>query len=198
MSKRITWSIYETLEKYQLINGKVHWRTKYDQRPIEVYRIPDSYTICEYLGRTVIAEHRLIWMLHYGYVPNIVDHINGIKDDNRIENLRDVTQRENGQNLPCHRKGKLPGAKKSGKYWNASLSIKGARVSLGSYATEKDAHLAYIAACNNLYLFHGDPMCFRRELIRRKLCALPLREPLPVSQKTKNVGKYRKEALLNI
>lgn len=39
--------------------------------------------------------HRLIFMLHHGYMPKEVDHINGNRSDNRIENLRAVTRSEN-------------------------------------------------------------------------------------------------------
>ena len=41
-------------------------------------------------------SHRLIWFMHYGTWPKgQIDHINGIKDDNRIENLREATASEN-------------------------------------------------------------------------------------------------------
>lgn len=43
--------------------------------------------------------HRIIWALFYGEWPSgSIDHINGIKDDNRIENLRVVTVIENARN----------------------------------------------------------------------------------------------------
>lgn len=43
--------------------------------------------------------HRIIWLWHYGYTPeNNLDHINRVKTDNRIENLREVNQSENLRN----------------------------------------------------------------------------------------------------
>lgn len=43
--------------------------------------------------------HRIIWALFYGEWPSgSIDHINGVKDDNRIENLRVVTHQENLRN----------------------------------------------------------------------------------------------------
>ena len=43
--------------------------------------------------------HRLIWFYHYGYFPeNNIDHINRKKTDNRIENLREVSQSCNMRN----------------------------------------------------------------------------------------------------
>jgi hypothetical protein len=54
-----------------------------------------GYRIIKIKGRQYKA-HRLAWFLHYGQMPiGVIDHINSIKDDNRILNLRDVTQTEN-------------------------------------------------------------------------------------------------------
>jgi len=45
--------------------------------------------------------HRLAWLLHYGkWPPHEIDHINGDKTDNRIENLRAVSHRDNCKNHP--------------------------------------------------------------------------------------------------
>lgn len=50
------------------------------------------------LRRTHLA-HRVIWALVHGEWPEEIDHINGIRDDNRLVNLRSVTRSENTKNL---------------------------------------------------------------------------------------------------
>lgn len=85
--------------------------------------------------------HRLAWYKVYGYFPTKeIDHINGIRDDNRIENLREVTRLENMHNLECHRKGSVPGIKKR---WNKyALYVCGKYK--GLYKTQQEAEAAYL------------------------------------------------------
>lgn len=53
------------------------------------------------------AAHRLAWLYVYGKWPdNVIDHVNGKTDDNRIENLRDVSQKENLKNTKFNRNKK--------------------------------------------------------------------------------------------
>lgn len=91
--------------------------------------------------------HRLVWAYHRGTWPkNQIDHINGIPHDNRIENLREVSARENNQNYSRHRKGMLVGATYSHNQknpWKAKVQIGNRQLHLGYFATEKDAHRAY-------------------------------------------------------
>ena len=44
------------------------------------------------------TEHRLIFLYHHGYLPKLVDHVNGNKSDNRIENLREASWKQNLRN----------------------------------------------------------------------------------------------------
>jgi hypothetical protein len=105
------------------------------------------------INRKRYLAHRLAWLYIYGEWPkNQIDHINGIRDDNRIENLRNVTTRENQQNRKEHRNGKLVGCNfhKPAKKWRAHIQINGKQIYLGLYNTEQDAHEAYLKFLNNL------------------------------------------------
>ena len=65
---------------------------------------------------TKYYAHRLAWLYVHGEFPeDHTDHINGVKDDNRIVNLRAVTEVENGKNLPI-RKDNTSGL--PGVYWS--------------------------------------------------------------------------------
>lgn len=60
--------------------------------------IKRGYITVTFCGHHITA-HRLAWLLHYGCWPTHgIDHINRIKTDNRICNLRDVPQAENVRN----------------------------------------------------------------------------------------------------
>lgn len=93
-------------------------------------------------------EHRLIWLLHKGYWPETLDHINGIRDDNRIENLRDVSLSTNAVNSLVHRAGKLFGTVKNTKKnnWSARIIINRKPIHLGVFDTEREAHVAHLGA----------------------------------------------------
>lgn len=77
-------------------------------------------------------------------------HINFNKQDNRLENLRYVTQRENVVSYIKLNSAKLIGAQKHGNGWRAAISINGKRINLGSFKTEIEAHEAYIKVTESL------------------------------------------------
>ena len=45
-----------------------------------------------------VLVHQIVFLMHHGYIPEYIDHVNGIKTDNRIENLRAATCSQNGYN----------------------------------------------------------------------------------------------------
>ena len=64
-----------------------------------------GYRCVYFMGKTNLI-HRLIFIWHYGRIKGEIDHINGIRDDNRIQNLRDATRSQNISNLTKPRKNK--------------------------------------------------------------------------------------------
>ncbi len=97
--------------------------------------------------------HRLAWFLSYGEWPNIIDHMNGIKTDNRLSNLNSVFHRQNNQNVMYPRinnksgfLGVYPKKNKKGIVvrYVAQIVINNKAVYLGSFKKPQEAHEKYI------------------------------------------------------
>lgn len=90
--------------------------------------------------------HHLAWLYCFGYLPIELDHINGIRIDNRIGNLREVTHAENGRNTKRHSTNTsgVTGVyyNKINKYWVAQIKINYKTIYLGSFKNKEDAILA--------------------------------------------------------
>ena len=122
-------------------------------------------------GRRV-AYHAIVWILSTGKdIPQgmEIDHINGNEIDNRIENLRIVTRRENQQNRKKHRAGRLVGAsyRKGHNDWQSQIVIDKNCISIGYYKTEQEAHEAYKIACKYIAKYTDNDSF--RELIRKEM-----------------------------
>jgi hypothetical protein len=102
--------------------------------------------------------HRLAWLYHYGSWPKSgLDHINNIRNDNRIANIREATQSENSQNLKKGRgKFGLLGVSIDSKRknrWKSTIKLHGKQTHLGWHKTPEEAHQAYIKAKRELHPF---------------------------------------------
>jgi hypothetical protein len=91
-----------------------------------------------------IIEHRLAWFYVHGVWPaEDLAHINRVRSDNRIANLREVSRSENCQNQPIRRTNKsgVTGVyyhKVSGK-WAVSINVNRRQIHLGVYDTVEEA-----------------------------------------------------------
>jgi hypothetical protein len=103
------------------------------------------------IKRKAYRLHRLVWIMHHGYEPKVLDHINGIPDDNRIENLREATHSQNNLNRRMHKRN-ITGYKGVSwiaprKMYRASLHINGIKYVFGHYKTAEEAYTVY---CNEV------------------------------------------------
>jgi hypothetical protein len=81
--------------------------------------------------------HRIVFLMHYGYLPDEIDHINNTPTDNRIENLREATRLQNCHNQKMTTKNKT-GAKNviwinKRKKWRVAMRINGKAKSFGYF-----------------------------------------------------------------
>ena len=99
------------------------------------------------IRRRYYTAHRLAWLYTHGVWPRELDHINGIRTDNRITNLREVTRSENRRNS-CRPTTNTSGYKgvtwyAPTKRWQARCTVAGTRHSLGYFETPEAAGEAY-------------------------------------------------------
>lgn len=101
--------------------------------------------------------HRLAWLYVHGVWPQSgIDHINGIKDDNHIINLREATHSDNQQNLrKPHADNKigLLGVSRSQGKFKAQIKVYGKVRTIGRFHTPEAAHAAYLKAKRQLHPF---------------------------------------------
>ena len=88
---------------------------------------------------SMYAAHRVAWLYAHGnFPPEQIDHINGIRDDNRIKNLRAVSHQENGRNQskPKDNKSGVVGVswRKKDQKWQAQIYVNGKIKHLGHFA----------------------------------------------------------------
>jgi hypothetical protein len=85
------------MSKYRLQDGIVYGA----RGKLVGVKMPNGYMATRvWIGRKCkrVSLHRLVFLLANGYLPETVDHINGIRDDNRPENLRAATARQQQAN----------------------------------------------------------------------------------------------------
>lgn len=145
--------------RYEPETGLMYWKARHNAKRAGKVAGTDKgtgYLMVRIQGKAFLV-HRLAWLLSYGQWPQgVIDHINGIKSDNRLANLRDISPQWNSQNThrarPCGTTGYLgvswDGAK--GKF-QAGIVVDGRRKLLGRYNSPEEAHQAYLAAKRKMH-----------------------------------------------
>ena len=149
------------LELFDYADGKLYWRqdraSQKCKGKVAGALNNDGYSKVRVreLGGS-IGVHRVIYCMQHGYMPDFIDHINGNRDDNRIENLRAVTQQQNSYN------GKIRTHNTSGsknvswnkrlQKWGVSITVNYKRKFLGLF---EDLELADLVATEARNKYHG-------------------------------------------
>jgi len=140
--------------RYEPETGLVTWRVSSGcRKPGDVAASVNSlgYGRVKVAGKT-FGAHRVAWALHYGSMPALhIDHINGVKTDNRIANLRLATRSQNQMN-----RGSATGHKgvtwsSAQGRWLARCAVGGRRHHLGYFETLPAAIAAYKRAASQLH-----------------------------------------------
>lgn len=121
------------------------WNRNFAATPLALKLHSNGYQSVRIDSQTIMA-HRLAWVLHYGAWPKgELDHINGDKLDNRIENLRDGNKSENmrNQHVRSDSTSGFPGVHfckhKKSRPWVARIGMKGTWKTVGYFATREEA-----------------------------------------------------------
>lgn len=147
---------------YDPETGVLSWREKSGDKCVvgkEIGSLTTAGYIQLQVAKRKMTAHRVAWTMFHGEPPaGIVDHINNVRTDNRIANLRIATPEGNSRNSrkPSNNTSGIKGVSQctGGKRWLAQIAMGGGKTkNLGRYATKEAAGAAYAAAAAQ---YHGE------------------------------------------
>jgi hypothetical protein len=162
--KELTPERLKNVLSYEPETGSFIWKERLGKRGIPG-KVAGTVDFSGYVVVTIDKKrhkaHRLAFLYMTGSWPPIaVDHINGVKTDNRFCNLRLASWGENQHNRGLQRNNKsgfMGVAKQSNGKWRAGIRARGKSLNLGTFDHPLDAHLAYLAAKSRLHPFQPVP-----------------------------------------
>ena len=140
------------IDRFEYRDGKLFYKNRegHMAQGSEVGTVDKDGYLKTLIKRKPYRLHRIIFMMHHGYLPKLLDHIDGNPANNKIENLRPVTISQNNLNRGKH-KSNTSGYK--GVTWVATqnryssrIAIDKKRFFLGYFDDPKEAHKAYCEA----------------------------------------------------
>lgn len=149
----IQYSQAELKEMFDYVNGDLVWRRAPEKQNRLLGLVAgcihgSGYRVIRINGQAYQA-HRLIWIYNNGSIDKelSIDHIDGNKLNNSLENLRVVNQQQN-----CFNRSRLNAKgytwNKQTKKWQAYISIENKLKHLGCFIEEQDARNAYLQAAS--------------------------------------------------
>ena len=134
----------ELLATFDYKDGELYWKSarKGIKAGDKAGYINNGYVQVKF-NRKDYRAHRLIFLMHHGYLPQYIDHIDTDRSNNSIENLRAATKAQNGHNfgVSAHNKSGHRNVHWSNKdnRWRVHLRCNGKRISCGSFVELEDA-----------------------------------------------------------
>jgi len=124
---------------------------------------PEDGYITIMIKKKPYKAHRLAWLYVYGEWPNgEIDHINHVRNDNRLDNLRGVSSLANSRNVSKFKNNTsgLCGVSwsKCSSKWHPQIMVEGKRIHLGFFLCFFEAACARKSA-ENKYGFHVNHGC---------------------------------------
>jgi hypothetical protein len=119
------------------------WNTRFAGKEAFTAQCGNKYLQGHLLSTKQLA-HRVAWAIYHGAWPTQIDHINGVRTDNRIANLREVTATENCRNLALQQRNKsgFIGVRWAKGAWQAEITIANRVRYLGRFQNLPDAATA--------------------------------------------------------
>jgi hypothetical protein len=130
----------QLLDAFEYRDGKLFWKIN-ASRKVRIGKVVNTVNKHGYvvfgINQKKMYAHRAIFFMHHGFLPKNIDHINGNKLDNRIENLREADSSQNGHNTFI-RKNNTSGVKnvtwnKALQKWQAKLRAESRIIHLGYF-----------------------------------------------------------------
>lgn len=139
-------------------NGELFWNKKHSRTVIvgkKVGNIDSKGYLRVCLNYQEFRLHRLIFLMHHGYCPEFIDHIDGNKINNQIENLRPATKSQNAMNTSINPRNKsgIRGVSwsKTSKKWCVQINANGKSVYRNHFDNLIDAEQAANSARKNAH-----------------------------------------------
>lgn len=148
-------------EAFEYRNGDLYWKINVNKSLKRMGKKAGCKSTGKYgivsLDNNSYSIHKVIFCMHNGWMPEVVDHINLVRDDNRIENLRAATHVTNNYNKSVQKNNKI-GVKnvcwhKSNKKWIVQITQNKKRVFKAYF---KDLELAELVATEARNKYHGE------------------------------------------
>jgi hypothetical protein len=139
--------------------GLLFWKELSGRRKNPISSLSKGYLHGEHKGKR-FKVHKVAWLLFYGNIPDgQIDHINGNRSDNRISNLRSVSNLENHRNMKkfSTNKSGVVGVSWSNERqkWIATITVKRKVIQLGRYLSFDNA-VSVRKAAEKQYCFHNN------------------------------------------